>query len=90
MDEVKKEVLVSNELGLHARPAAQLAQEAAKFEAQIKLILGESEVDAKSVLDILTLAAGRGTSLIIKAQGEDAQQAVDSLEHFFQQGLGEK
>ncbi len=88
-DSVTKQVFIRNELGLHARPAAQIAQEAAKFSAQIKLIVGEMEADAKSVLDILSLAAARGKSLTLQAQGQDAEKAVGHLERFFLDGFGE-
>lgn len=87
--EILKRVKVRNELGLHARPAAQLAQEAAKFNSSIKLVTEDAEVDAKSVLDILSLAAMRGRDLTIKASGPDAEKAAHHLEKFFEQGFQE-
>jgi phosphocarrier protein len=88
-DSVSKQVFIRNELGLHARPAAQIAKEAAKFSAQIKLKIGDMEADAKSVLDILSLAAGRGKSITLHADGQDAEKAIDHLERFFLDGFGE-
>lgn len=83
------QVFIRNELGLHARPAAILAKEAGKFDASIQLVLDNAEVDAKSVLDILSLAAVQGTTMTIKADGPDAETAVAHLERFFQDGFGE-
>jgi len=70
------QVSLDNEFGLHARPAAILAREAQKFSSDIRLSFNGREVDAKSILDILTLAATRGSPLSIKASGEDAPDAV--------------
>jgi phosphocarrier protein len=72
-------VRVLNEQGLHARPAARLAQEAQKFACDISLALGEERVDAKSILDILTLAAGHGSELELRAAGPDARDALACL-----------
>ena len=86
---VSAQVRVANELGLHARPAAKLAQEAQKFESAILLVMNKQEVDAKSILDILTLAAGQGCQLTIQAGGEDAATALDRLERLFKNRFGE-
>lgn len=83
------QVYIRNELGLHARPAAILAKEAGKFDSTIQLILEDSAVDAKSVLDILSLAAVQGKTITIQAAGPDAQTAVSHLERFFLEGFGE-
>lgn len=84
-----QQVFVSNELGLHARPAGQIAQEAQKFASKVFLAVGEQQVDAKSILDILTLAAGRGSELHISAQGHDAEQAVERLAALVRKRFGE-
>jgi len=70
------QVSLDNEFGLHARPAAILAKEAQKFSSDIRLSFNGREVDAKSILDILTLAATSGSPLSIRASGEDAPEAV--------------
>ncbi len=72
-------VRVLNEQGLHARPAARLAQEAQKFACDISLALGDEVVDAKSILDILTLAAGHGSELELRAAGPEARDALAHL-----------
>ncbi len=86
---IAKNVYIRNELGLHARPAALLAQEATKFEAQITLSGDGVVVDAKSVLDLLSLAAGQGKTILLQAEGQDAEQAVLHLEQLFKDGFGE-
>lgn len=72
-------VVVGNELGLHARPAALVAQTAQQYAAQVHLIQDTRFVDAKSILDILSLAAGKGTELIVRAKGEDAVECIKSI-----------
>lgn len=76
-------VRVFNEYGLHARPAAQLATQARKYTAELVLIHEDVEVDAKSVLDILTLAAPKGSSLTLRGRGHDAENAVQELSRLF-------
>lgn len=83
------QVRVANELGLHARPAAKLAQEAQKFDSAILLVMNQQEVDAKSILDILTLAAPRGCGITIRASGGDARAAVERLTGLFRERFGE-
>ncbi|MDL2316866.1 HPr family phosphocarrier protein [Desulfovibrio sp. OttesenSCG-928-A18] len=79
----EKTVFIQDELGLHARPAAKLAQAAQRFSSQITLEYEDMTVDAKSILDILSLAAGRGASLTIRCKGEDADLAAEQLERLF-------
>lgn len=80
---VTRRVCVANDLGLHARPAAVLAREARKFSSRIILSHHDQEVDAKSILDILTLALGPGCTVELRAHGEDAQDALEHLEQLF-------
>ncbi|MFP4071561.1 MAG: HPr family phosphocarrier protein [Desulfovibrionales bacterium] len=84
-----KEVRVLNELGMHARPAGRLAQEAQKFSSSVFLVHNGQKVDAKSILDILTLALSKGSSIRIEAQGPDADTAVERLERLFNDRFGE-
>ena len=80
---VSKTVFVHNELGLHARPAAKLAQAAQQYQSQITLEYDDMVADAKSILDILSLAAGRGASLTLRCSGEDAGRAAENIEALF-------
>lgn len=82
-------VCVRNELGLHARPAAKLAQAAQKFDSEITLVLNDKEVDCKSILDILTLAVPQGCGLELRASGDDAKEALAKLEVMFKNGFQE-
>lgn len=80
---VETKVFIRDELGLHARPAARLAQAAQRFQSRITLEHDNMIVDAKSILDILSLAAGRGASLTLRCQGQDADAAAKTLEELF-------
>jgi phosphocarrier protein len=81
--QVERVVHVSDELGLHARPAARLAQAAQEFQSRITLEYADMTVDAKSILDILTLAAGKGAALTLRCQGTDAASAAARLTSIF-------
>jgi phosphocarrier protein HPr len=71
--------VVTAKNGLHIRPAEQLARLANQFASQIGLIYESQRVDAKSIMEMLTLGASEGASVVIEARGEDAQQAVDAI-----------
>ncbi len=86
---VCSEVIINNSLGLHARPAAILAKEASKYKSDIKIIMDKTEVDAKSILDILTLAAPKGKSIKLIAKGEDAKEAIKNIKSLIEEGFGE-
>jgi len=78
-----RHVMVTNPEGLHARPAHAIVNLAKGFQSDIAVIRNGESVDGKSILSILTLAAVQGTELVIKATGDDAQQALDALEELF-------
>jgi phosphotransferase system HPr (HPr) family protein len=75
----RAEVTLPESVDLHARPAADFVRTAMAFSAKVWVAVGEREVDAKSMLSILALGARRGTSLRLRAEGEDAARAVDAL-----------
>ena len=77
---IERNIEIKNKLGLHARAAAKLVHTAARFKSDIKIRKGDEEVDGKSILGILLLAAGRGTTITVKANGEDEADAVDAIE----------
>ena len=70
---------IQNKLGLHARPATLFVQEAARFRAQIQVQCGEKRANAKSILGMLKLGARSGARLLIRAEGEDAAEAILAL-----------
>ena len=76
----ERDVEIKNKLGLHARAAAKLVHVAAKFKSDIKIRKGDEEVDGKSILGILLLAAGRGSTIKLRADGPDEREALDAIE----------
>lgn len=82
-------VVVINELGLHARAAARFVQLATRFESQIRVGRDSKMMDGKSILGILLLAAARGTTLTISAEGPDEERAVDALVRLVESGFAE-
>ncbi|MGA7616596.1 MAG: HPr family phosphocarrier protein [Thermoanaerobaculia bacterium] len=87
---ISKDLEIRNKLGLHARAAAKLVHTAARFASDVKLRkTGGEEVDAKSILGILLLAAGRGTTITVTASGTDERQAVDSIEKLIESKFDE-
>jgi phosphocarrier protein HPr len=83
-------VTIKNKLGLHARPAAMVVQTAARFKAKIKIIKDDQEVDGKSIMGIMTLAAGLGSQLSFMVDGEDEAQAATALKELVERGFGEE
>lgn len=77
---IERSIEIRNKLGLHARAAAKLVHTAARFKSDIKVRKGEEEVDGKSILGILLLAAGRGSTILVKAEGPDERDALDAVE----------
>lgn len=79
MPSAEAKVTIQNRLGLHARPAMSFVDMANAFGADIRVRKGEQEVDGKSIMQMMMLAATQGTQLNIWAEGPDAEQAVDAL-----------
>lgn len=76
----ERKVVVGEEVGLHARPAALFVKKAVTFEADIRVSHGDRRANAKSILEVLTLDAGSNAELIISAEGDDALEALDALQ----------
>jgi phosphocarrier protein len=85
----EKNIKVVNKMGLHARPAAMLVQTASKFNSIIKILKDDFEVDSKSIMGVMTLAAGPGSVLRFSAEGPDEGQALDAIESLFNKGFME-
>jgi len=81
--------MVVNRLGMHARAAAKFVHLATRFEARVKVARDGREMDGKSIMGILLLAAARGSTIIISADGADEQAAVAALAGLVQSGFGE-
>lgn len=80
---------MQNEVGLHARPAKNLVSELNKYSSDVYIEKDGYRVNAKSIIGVLTLAAVKGTELMVTAEGEDAEEVLDAVERMFQQCLGE-
>lgn len=82
--------IVENKLGLHARPAALFVQTTHRFHSQVRVVKDGQEVDGKSIMGILTLAAERGSKLTIIADGPDEVQLLNKLDELFRQKFDEE
>jgi phosphocarrier protein len=85
----QKTVRVPNRLGIHARPAALIVRKASTFRSEIVLSAGGEEVNAKSIMGVMTLAAGMGSEIMITADGPDERKAADDLAALISTGFGE-
>jgi phosphocarrier protein len=86
---LKRKVVVQNEVGLHARPAKNLVSELNKYSSEVYIEKDGYRVNAKSIIGVLTLAAVKGTELLVTAEGEDAEEVLDVVEHLFREYFGE-
>ena len=86
---LKREVVIINKLGLHARAAAKFVTLAAGFDAEVRLIRGDREVNGKSIMGVMMLAAARGTCLELQASGPEAAQVLDHLEDLIRRRFDE-
>jgi phosphocarrier protein len=87
---IKKEVLIQNKLGLHARPAAMFVRVANKHKADIWVEKEGEQVNGKSIMGLMMLAAGQGTKLFISAEGADAEGAIQELEQLIEKRFDEE
>jgi phosphocarrier protein len=88
-DPVTREVRVVNPLGLHARPAAQLVRRASEFHSHVEIGNDQLMVNAKSIMGVMMLAAECGSTITIRATGDDAEAAVNALSMLVTDGFGE-
>ncbi len=85
----KQSVTICNKLGMHARAAAKFVQLASRYESEIKISREAKEVNGKSIMGVMMLAAGKGTSIDIVGEGPDAEQAVNDLAQLVKERFGE-
>ncbi len=85
----ERNVTVQNKLGLHARPAAEIVKIAGKFKSQITILRGDMEVNGKSIMGVMMLTAEKGTTLTVRAEGEDASLALDAIQKLVDGKFGE-
>lgn len=88
--QVERTATVSNRQGLHARPAAEFVKLASTFESEIFVEKDELEVNGKSIMGVMMLAAEPGTTLTVRADGEDSDEAVEALVELVEDGFGKE
>jgi phosphocarrier protein HPr len=86
---VTREVAIVNPLGLHARAAAKFVRLASQYAAVVRVAKGARELDGKSILGLLLLGAAKGSTIVIRADGIDAEAAADALAALVAEGFGE-
>jgi phosphocarrier protein HPr len=86
---IERTVTIANKNGLHARPAAEIVKTAAKFKADILLVRDDLEVNGKSIMGVMMLAAEFGSQLQLRADGPDAEEAVGAIAKLIESKFGE-
>ncbi len=89
MPRIEETVRLTNKMGLHARPSNQIAETASRFGAAVQLGKDGMSVDAKSVIELLILAAECGSELVVSADGDDAEEAVAAIREVIDSRFGE-
>jgi phosphocarrier protein HPr len=87
--QVERNVQIVNEAGIHARPAAEIVKTAARFRSEITIVKDGLDVNAKSIMGVMMLAAECGSTVTLRAIGDDAQEAIDAIAGVIENGFGE-
>lgn len=87
---LERVVTVVNRAGIHVRPANKLAETAGRFASEVTVRSNGQCVNAKNILEVLTLAATQGSQIVVTAEGDDAEEAVDAIEKLVKGGFGEE
>jgi phosphocarrier protein len=85
----EKIIVVANKTGLHARPAAMLVQTTSKYQSSVKILKDDFEIDAKSIMSVMALAARHGSELKFVAEGPDENEALAAIEGLFNSNFNE-
>ena len=86
---ISKDFTIKNKLGLHARPSAQLTQIAGRYKSEVFIAKNGRRVNAKSIMGVMMLAAGPGSTVTVDAEGPDEQQALNAVGELISSGFGE-
>ena len=86
---LERPVKIVNEAGIHARPAAEIVKTAAKFRTDVQIVRDDLEVNAKSIMGVMMLAAECGSTVLLRGEGDDAQAAIDAIAAVIEAGFGE-
>lgn len=85
----ERNIEITNETGLHARPASKFVQKAGTFKSDVTIIYKAKEVNAKSIMGVLSLGVSQGNQILIRCEGEDAETAVEELVDFLEEQMAE-
>ncbi len=88
-DTLEKVLVVQNKMGIHARPAAMIVRLTSKFRGEVFFDKDEEQVNGKSIMGLMMLAAGRGSKIRVQAQGPEAEQLIKDLEALFERKFDE-
>ncbi len=86
---IEQEVTIKNRAGLHTRPAATLVKSAAKFQSEFFIIKDGMEINGKSIIGVMTLAAEQGSTLVLRFEGTDEEEAAKEIVGLFERGFDE-
>ena len=86
---IEKDVVIKNRAGLHTRPAATLVKMAAKFKSEFFIVKDGAEINGKSIIGVMTLAAEQGATLMLRFDGEDEREACAAIVDLFERGFDE-
>ncbi len=86
---IKRDFTISNKLGLHARPSAQLTKTASQFKSAVWMTRGGRRINAKSIMGVMMLAAGHGAVVTVDADGDDEAQAIEAIGKLIDSKFGE-
>ena len=90
MTTIERAVRIANKNGLHARPAAEIVKTAAKFKSDVTIVRDDLEVNGKSIMGVMMLAAEFGSTVTLRAAGDDAEAAVDAIASCIANKFGER
>lgn len=86
----EEHVIIVNKLGMHARSAALFSKQASQFTSKIEVVKDQMKVNGKSIMELLTIAAVKGAKIIIRSDGNDEEDAINSLVSLVKDGFGER
>lgn len=86
---IEREIIIKNRSGLHTRPAATLVKTAARFESEFYIKKDDFEINGKSIIGVMTLAAEQGSSLVLTFEGSDEEEMAAAVTSLFEEGFGE-
>jgi phosphocarrier protein HPr len=89
-EKAEKEIVIVNRLGLHARPSAMFVRVSSRFRCEIWVSKGDDEINGKSIMGLMMLAAGQGSKLRLRAEGPDAAEAIQEIEKLIESRFSEE